>query len=389
MRIAVIGAGIGGLCSAAGLQRTGADVTVFERSPHPRTEGSGISVFGNGRTALGILGFGSAFDALTAPPDPSLRGGQRRPDGTWLAEIPAPAFRELRVVERQELYRMLASALTPGTVVFDAHVGGVSDDGTVRYRTPGGVEREDVFDLVVGADGLHSNVRSGRAHDPGVRAAGYHAWRGVTDGPVDLSGIAGETWGVRRRFGMVPLGDGRVYWFATETTGRRPRSAFGHDELAAAFGQWHAPIPELLATTPASAVLSLPVLEVAGRLSSYMRGRTVLVGDAAHAMTPNLGQGGNLAMEDAATLFVLLAPLIGRGRFDGRELTETLARYDRLRRPRTQRISRWSRWIGWAGQLPGPRLCAARDALLRATPPRVIAHRFALIHGWTPPSLVP
>jgi 2-polyprenyl-6-methoxyphenol hydroxylase-like FAD-dependent oxidoreductase len=107
-------------------------------------------------------------------------------------------------------------------------------------------------------------------------------------------------------------------------------------------------------------------------LPTYVRGSVALLGDAAHAMTPNLGQGANQALEDA----VVLAANGG-----------SLDAYDRDRRPRSQRVARASRRIGRMSSVANPVAVAARNALMRVTPPRVALRSMARYADWTPPEL--
>ncbi|MDH6677841.1 2-polyprenyl-6-methoxyphenol hydroxylase-like FAD-dependent oxidoreductase [Rhodococcus sp. LBL1] len=386
MRVGIVGAGIGGLCTAIGLQRAGANVTVFERADELRPGGSGLSVFANGVRALDALGVGDQFRSITSAETRELRGGQRRPDGTWLATIPSGAVTELRVVDRADLHRLLSSALEPGTVHLAARVTAATPDGVLHIREAGGRERIEHFDVVVAADGLRSAIRAGWRSDPGVRYAGYAAWRAITSTPADLSGEAGETWGTGLRFGIAPLADGRVYWFAVATM---PEHEQVEDEFARVqqlFGGWHAPIPRLLDATAPDAVHRLPINELAGRLPSFRQGRVLLLGDAAHAMTPNLGQGGGQAMEDAATLAALLRTLAPQPTPDRTELETALTRYDRLRRPRTQKIAQRSRAIGTLTHRYGPGVSAIRDLVVRLTPSAALARQLQSIQNWNPPS---
>ncbi|WP_336031868.1 FAD-dependent monooxygenase [Geodermatophilus sp. FMUSA9-8] len=374
MHVIVVGAGIGGLATAAGLQRAGTRVTVLERAPGARVVGSGLSLFGNGLTALDALGLGDAVRAATGPGH-RLLAGQRRPDGSWLSRTPPDAVRRLRVVHRADLHRQLEDALAPGTVRWGCEVTGVDDDGTVRLRD--GAERADV---VVAADGIRSRVRAGWPGDPGLRYAGYTAWRGVTAVPVDLRGAAGETWGRGLRFGMAPLADGRVYWFAVASAPAGGRADDEHAAVSCLFAGWHEPVGELLAATRPADVSRSDVHDLAGPVPSLRRGRVVLLGDAAHAMTPDLGQGANQALEDAATLTALLS-----GGGPGLDPDEALDRYDRLRRPRVRRIARRARAVGRVAQARGPVTSRVRDAVLRLTPPSAAGRQLAAVEAWAPP----
>ncbi|QJY48668.1 FAD-dependent monooxygenase [Pseudonocardia broussonetiae] len=372
MRAVVIGAGIGGLAAAAGLRRAGADVVVLERAAELRAVGAGLSLWRNGFTALDALGLGDAVRARTSASAAALQAGQRTPDGRWLARLPGTAVADLRVVHRADLQEVLGDAA--GEVRCGVDVTGVSADGrTVTHS--GGVEPAD---LVVAADGIRSAVRASWPGDPGLRYSGYSAWRGVTRTPVDLLGGAGETWGRGLRFGLVPLHDGRVYWFGVRSM---PAGVPPHDEhvaARAAFAGWHAPIPAVLDATDPDAVHRLDIHDLAAPLRTFRRGRCVLLGDAAHAMTPDLGQGGGQALEDAATLVRLLTGDTGG-------VDRALDRYDALRRPRTARLLRTSRRVGAVAQASSPVAAAIRDGVVRLLPDAWTASQVAAVQRWEPP----
>ena len=441
MKIAVIGAGIGGLSAAVGLQRAGADVTVFERAPEVRAGGSGLSIFANGLAALETLGLRAAFDAVTDASVEGFTAGQRRADGAWIARVPNDSVGALRIVDRADLHRILLDALAPGTVRTDSEATVTGTDGTltVTARSAGSSSTmesnadpatgdadklpaptpttdsdptpttEERFDLIVGADGLHSRTRTVVDGEPvAPRYSGYSAWRGITSVPVDLSGEAGESVGHGRRFGIAPLADGRVYWFGVANMPQRAVFADEKSTVEQMFTGWHCPIADLIAATPAEEVRRTAISDLSRRLARFHRGRVVLLGDAAHAMTPNLGQGGGQALEDAATLTVLLAPLLA-GRRAGnaadfaaelvagpepdvrrdpgadQEFEAALQRYDALRRPRTQSITLKSRLMGQVFQLESPLLAGLRNAVFSAVPSRLIAAQAASVQRWSPP----
>ncbi|GAA1856670.1 FAD-dependent monooxygenase [Pseudonocardia ailaonensis] len=375
MRAIVIGAGIGGLAVAGGLSRIGAAVTVLERAPEVRAGGSGISLWPNGFTALDALGAGAAVRAVTGHAAAGLQAGQRRPDGRWLSRTPPAAVAGLGILDRADLHAELLAAADRAEIRCGVEVRGVSPDGrTVTHS--GGTETADV---VVAADGIRSVVRSGWPGDPGLHYSGYSAWRAITAEPVDLLGAAGETWGRGLRFGQAPLRDGRVYWFGVATL---PAGRTLPDEDAAvreAFAGWHDPILALLAATPPEAVHRLDIHDLASVPPSFRRGRAVLLGDAAHAMTPDLGQGGGQALEDAATLVRLLTGGPAAG------IDAALDRYDALRRPRTARLHRLARRVGAAAQISSPVLAALRDMALRLVPDSLTGAQVERIAVWEPP----
>lgn len=361
MRISIIGAGIGGLATASGLARDGHDVTVYERARRIFPAGSGLSLFGNAFTALDALGLGDAVRAISDSTAAGLRAGQRRPDGRWISITPPDALTRLRIVHRADLHEVLLGALP---------------HGTVRTGTEVLADELDA-DLIVAADGIRSRTRASWPGDPGVRYSGCSTWRGVTSAPVDLHAEAGETWGDGLRFGMAPLADGRVYWFGVATL---PENTVFHDEvgeLLRRFAGWHAPIAELIDATPADAIARHDIHDLAGPAPAFVRGRVALLGDAAHAMTPDLGQGGGQALEDAATLVRVLAATD--------DVDAALTRYDTVRRARTQPIARRARMIGRLAQARGVLRTRVRDLVIGAAPASALRRQLADLQDWTPP----
>ncbi|MFT4220632.1 MAG: FAD-dependent monooxygenase [Microbacterium sp.] len=376
MRIAVIGAGIGGLVAAAGLQADGHDVAVFEQRREPNPDGAGLTLFGNAFEALDLLGLGDVVRSVSSGAIASMRAGQRHPSGSWLVTVPRRAVASMRSVHRVDLHRALSGQLTAGTL----HTGNaalVAADGTPRVTVG---DRAEEFDLVVAADGIRSRNRAVLGLDTGLRYAGYTAWRGVTRHPVDLHSEAGETWGRGRLFGIVPLPDDRVYWFATLNAPAGTAFADEREEVRRRFAGWHDSIQECVAATPPEAVLRHDVHDLAKPLASFVRGRTVLLGDAAHAMTPNLGQGAGQGIEDAATLALLL-----RGARVG-DLESALARYSTTRQKRTTRVLQRSRATGRVAQASSPLAVGVRNTALRLLPGAVMGALSARIQKWPKPS---
>jgi 2-polyprenyl-6-methoxyphenol hydroxylase-like FAD-dependent oxidoreductase len=195
------------------------------------------------------------------------------------------------------------------------------------------------------------------------RPAGYAAWRGVARIGEGVVSRASETMGRGRRFGLVPLRDGRVYWFAVAAGG-------GADlDLQTVFASWHAPIADVLHATPRDERSYLPLHDLP-KLPRWHSGSVVLAGDAAHAMTPNLGQGAAQAFEDVAVLAREL---------DARPLPDALVAYEGARKRRAERIVRQSRFFGRVAQTTNPVLVWARDFAAARTPVALAERQFASI----------
>ncbi|MFJ2619179.1 FAD-dependent monooxygenase [Glutamicibacter sp. NPDC087344] len=375
MRIAVIGAGIGGLAVAVGLQADAHEVTVFERQSSPSAIGAGLTLFGNAFDALDVLGLGEAVRSISSGAIASMRSGQQDPSGKWLLTVPQGSMTGLRSVHRVELHQTLLAHLAPGSLHFGASAL-IAQDGSPRVSVD---ETMSDFDLVIVADGIRSRNRTLLGLDPGLHYAGYTAWRGVTNRPVDLRGEAGETWGHGQLFGIVPLPDDRVYWFGTLSTAPGITAANEHEQVCREFTGWHDPIQECLQATDAQAVLRHDIYDLAKPVSSLTRGRTVLLGDAAHAMTPNLGQGAGQALEDAATLVLLLR---GNG---AKEVPGVLARYESLRQRRTSELMRRSRTAGRLAQASNPLAVGLRNTALRLMPGIIMGTLSQRMQRWPRP----
>jgi len=148
------------------------------------------------------------------------------------------------------------------------------------------------------------------------------------------------------------------------------------DDVRARYRGWHVPIPALLAATRPETLLHHAIYYIKARLPRYHTGRVVLLGDAAHAMTPDIGQGGCQALEDAVTLVHLLAK---------HDVPAALAAFDRARRERTQKIVRTSAIWGTISEWRNPVAATIRNALVRLLPPSAFLNASRQTLGWQPP----
>lgn len=378
MRIKIIGAGIGGLVSAAALQADGHEVTVYERRPDAGATGAGLTLFSNAFAALDALNLGETVREVSSSAIGRVRSGQRQPSGRWLVSLPPSDTPSVWSLHRADLHQALAGQLQPGTLRFSQDVHPSAAGAPVL--TVNGQQEE--CDLIIAADGIRSEARQRWGLDHGLRYAGYTAWRGITASNAHFANHAGETWGRGLRFGIVPLPDNRIYWFATSQTPPRGIDTHASQTVHRLFESWHHPIPEIIAATEPETILRHDIYDLAALPSTFVYRRGVLLGDAAHAMTPDIGQGAGQAIEDAATLTLLLrgATVLN--------LDQILERYDSLRRPRTRVLWRQARMTGRIAQLSNPGAALLRDTGLRALPASVLARSMAQVHRWEAPTSI-
>ncbi|MER5997689.1 FAD-dependent monooxygenase [Nonomuraea angiospora] len=378
MRVVVVGAGLGGVAAAVGLHRLGHEVTLFERGAELREAGTGIVVMPNGLRALDAVGLA---DDVRGHVMHATLGGLRDWRGrplliTDLAraqqEVGTPA-----IIDRAELHRALRAPLPPGLVRTATPVERLEPDpaGVSVISDGNPVARADA---VVAADGIGSKLRAQLfPGHPGLRRTGRIDLRGMLPRPAGLATDLLASQLVDRRsgamFGLFPVGEDRLYWFTDSVLGGTPPDAYeARRQTLSLMADWHPLVTELIEATPADDIYVDPIARLAEPLPSYAAGRIAFLGDAAHAMPPDLGQGASQAFEDAAAL---TRHLTGA---EPADVAERLLRYDAERRPSANRImraaSRQSRLTSQTG------LAAwLRDTLLRAVPSRLATRQLAAL----------
>jgi 2-polyprenyl-6-methoxyphenol hydroxylase-like FAD-dependent oxidoreductase len=343
-RALIIGGGIGGLCAAIALRRGGIDAQVFEKADSLREVGAGLTIWTNAAKVLRRL---NVADEVISHASITERFQLRTWRGDVLDETrPGDLGRRFGcpnfVVHRADLLRALASAVVPETITVGTRCVGFAQDpeGVTASFADGAEWRGDVL---IGADGLHSVVRERLFGDGQPRYAGYICWRGLAEfeGEGLPPGLGFEAWGRGARFAVQHCGPGRVFWYATRNApAGSPDGPHGRKrDVLETYAGWHEPIPTVIAATEGDAVLKNDITD-RKPIRRWGRGRVTLLGDAAHPMTPNFGQGACQAMEDAVVLADCLS--------GASDVAESLRSYEACRRDRTALITRASRRFGLA-----------------------------------------
>jgi 2-polyprenyl-6-methoxyphenol hydroxylase-like FAD-dependent oxidoreductase len=344
-RIGIVGGGIGGLATAITLAARGAHVVVFERRRAPDA-GVALLVWGNAMRALAMLGVADALRPFVAPIERTL---VRNRAGDVLSELPIGEWSKAApsvTVRRGDLVNVLAAKA--GDVVRAGDVVGFEPRGErVRVELADG---EELVDALIGADGLHSIVRAKLLGDEAPRALKQQAWVGWVNAKLER-GVTTATIGHGPRFWSAPLVDG-AFWYATinKVVGDR------RDVLRETFRDWHAPIGELIASTKPADIVATQIRDRAP-VTRWGTGAVTLLGDAAHATTPDLGQGACQAIESAVVLGASLE------RADSIEAG--LRAYERARMDRTATISRLCWMTSINSTIESPLLCQVRDGAVK------------------------
>lgn len=343
MRVVIIGAGIGGLAAAVALRRIGVETLVVEQVASIREVGAGLSIWSNAVNALRELGLEATVMASASVVERTLI---RTPTGRLIAsnefgDLGRMAGVPCVCIHRTVLQKILLGSLPPASVLTGARCSGFDDSSAILESG-----EHIKCDVLVGADGISSVIREGVHGAEAPRYAGYACWRGIChDKGVLPDRSALLAIGAGSQFGLWPCGAGRLYWFFTKNGPQGARQAKA--EVVALCRDWAAPVPEIVEGTPEDAILQNDIVD-RPPLRWWGRDGVTLLGDTAHACTPNLGQGACQALEDAVVLAHCL-----RGTWP---VEAALRKYESLRISRTTSIVRNSWRTGKALQLDSPAL---------------------------------
>jgi salicylate hydroxylase len=359
-RVAVIGAGIGGLATAAALLRNGFDVRLHERAAQLSEIGAGIQLTPNAVKVLNALGCGPGLEEHGFRPL-GITGLDWRSGRTLFRKPLIDICRERYGadyihIHRADLHRILRALVPQDIIALGNGCTALDPDSGTLTLADG---RQETADVVIGADGIHSNVRGALFGDQPARFTGHVCWRSTVpvDGPQpDLARPETTIW-------LGPDGHVVTYYVhggkainviaileAPDWVEESWTTPSSRDAMIAAFAGWHPRLHRLFALAPA--VFKWGLFD-RDPLPQWTRGRATLLGDAAHPMLPYLSQGAGMAIEDGYTL----ARLLARGHVP----EVALQNYERMRRPRTSRVQLASREQGRTFHLASPWARLRRD----------------------------
>jgi 2-polyprenyl-6-methoxyphenol hydroxylase-like FAD-dependent oxidoreductase len=359
----IAGAGIGGLTTAVALQRRGIPWTIVEAAPRPTAINASILLQPNTMQVLSELDLGRRI---------AVKG--RRVARTTIMSVTGKILTELKAedvegavgvpalgIHRADLHEALLSELRGGCLVTGHPVIGweTAAAGVAVYLRSG--EQLQCRGLVA-ADGFDSLIRTRLHGDRPAVQSGTTCLRGVIETAAERPDEVLEWWGYRLQFGIIPLPEGRSSWFALIPTPKRPVHDPG-DRLTfyqRLYRRFPTQVQDLLAATEPKNTIEFELRHRPWRGGS---GPVTLLGDAAHPMLPNLGQGAGQAVEDAAVL--------ARRLDTAASVADAFRAYEQERRARVRWIQRQAIRMNQIASVPSGPLSTARDAVLRGLPARL------------------
>lgn len=346
----IIGGGIGGFATALALEQRGITCSIYEQAPEIREVGAGLVLSPNAMQVLNWLGL--SHEVLQVGWN-ITKGNLTNAVGNLAQFIDVHAFSRkygygMVVVHRGKLQQLLANQLKYSPVFTGKKLTKLTQlNDRVQVLFGDGTTAE--ADFVIGADGIRSTTRRLVFGEKTLRYSGQTCWRSIVDYtlPVDLQRTSMEYWGDEPglRFGLVPIGPNQVYFWTTALAAAGGRDVPGQvkgyiQQLSKSF----APEVQVIVNSLDESRVHRSDLFDLPTLTNWSANRVTLLGDAAHATTPNLGQGACQAIEDAYAIASCLSQDVS--------IPQALRHYQQLRKPKADRVVRISRQLGQAANMP-------------------------------------
>jgi 2-polyprenyl-6-methoxyphenol hydroxylase-like FAD-dependent oxidoreductase len=356
-KIAIIGGGIAGLTFARSLTQEGYEIHIFEKKEIFGEIGAAISVFPNALCVMDELGL---LEEILQNSGQFKKVFLKTDKGTILSKSEPKSDYPVICIHRADLHGILLKNVDAALYTNYA-LSNLSylENGQIALDFENGEHK--LFDAVIGADGIHSVVRKYIINDGEPIFRGYNIWRGVVKTNFEI-GYASETYGKGKRVGIVPIKEGVYGWWATcnEAYMQSDSPENTKEKLNRLFGDWHYPISDLINNT--EHILKNSLIDRKPH-RGWTKGNSTLLGDAAHPTTPNLGQGGCIAMEGA---YILAKSIQKYG------LTkQAFTRYEELQFPRSETVVNKSLELGKIGQITNPILIFFRNLAFKIMPSKL------------------
>lgn len=374
MKIAIIGGGIGGLSTAVGLQKLGINVDIYEQAHTFKPLGAGIGIGSNAMVALRKLGVGEDVLKSGIPLyQQRFLNEKFKVMNTIDFTLLKKRFGEENIaIQRADLHEALYCAIDPSTFHFNKKVESFKQtQELVRLSFTDGTK--EVADYVIAADGINSVFRQSLVPDSSPRFAGYTCWRGITKNKGDvIPHISSEAWSKKGRFGWSALKNGDVYWFACINAEENDPyyQNLSKIDVAEHFAHFSPIIKRLVEETEDPYFLHHDIYDIKP-LSTYVYQRVCLIGDAAHATTPNMGQGAGQSIEDAYELMKSIK--------NTRSIPNAFTKYNAKRLTKTRKVIKLSRQIGSAAQWDNALLVAFRNFFFPFIPKSLLFSRLTFL----------
>lgn len=363
MNIDIIGAGIGGLTAAIALEQKGIRTRIFEQAERIKPVGAGIILANNAMQVYEKLGLrktieenGNVISSMNIT----------QPDLNPLSKIDLTYFEQKHrtkniAIHRGALQQLLLDRLKSTEINLHHALTSVVENSN-GYSLMFANGKQVQSSVILGADGLNSVVRQHMFPNNSLRNAHQVCWRGITEYtlPNQFKHELNEAWGKSERFGFVPIAENTVYWYAVKSF-RKSKHELSVDDLPHYFSDYDPVIQDLISSTKKERVNTAEISDLKPT-HTWFRDTLCLIGDSAHATTPNIGQGACQAIEDA----FVLAECLGKY-----EVGQAFSEYQRLRLPKAHRVVKTSWLVGKVAHLNNPLLRSVRNQLLRLTPASV------------------
>lgn len=366
--IKIIGAGIAGLTLASHLEQHDFTYKIYEQAPSIKSVGAGILLANNAMQVFDKLGLaeqltqkGQKISYLNLV-DQNLK---------LLSSVNLNLFETKYgvsniAIHRADLQQILRNAISRDCFLLDHQLESVSNN-QLQFKGKEAVP----YEIAIGADGINSVVRKSLFGDISIKHAGQICWRGIVNYqlPDQFQNQFNESWGSGARFGFAQINTSQVYWFAL-CNYKSSMSEWEGKNWQESFAKFHPLINDLLFTTEKNKIHMAPITQLS-LLHSWYKDNVGLIGDACHAMTPNMGQGAGQGIEDAYVLSHCL------NSYDSIE--DSFARYQILRYQKAKSIVNNSWKIGKIAQLESSIGRSIRNLVLKATPTFISQNQTAKI----------